>query len=444
MLINDKKEFPALKEGYVLHKSPKQSLVYSFTSDNKNLSYFVNKDASKILELCDGKTCTHDIAQVLACQYQEDYKSVLSVIKSYLGTIPFIDILNHPSHRDMRITGNWEILTPTHVSIELTYKCSFSCRHCYGEFGPNSEIFFNKVKVSEVLKDLAAYGVAVIELTGGDPLAHPDFFSILEECLQLFPSVCVNTNGYLLNEKYITPFREYKERLIFQIDLHGDNAEYVDWFCNCSGAFENAKKAIRMISKEGFIVRVVMAITPKNLNQVFNTATLAQELGATNFMVSSIVPTGRGKSPDLIFTSQNIPQLLQQVEVIIKKFEGFIFKVPEHIMLDKKEGTNCGAGSRTICLTPNGDVKLCPMSHSNILCLGNVYAEELKEIFTKNLFQIIEKTVDPRPEICGKCEHLDYCSNCLARGLQKYSDIGKACLWGTNVSLILKEADKFA
>jgi len=105
----------------------------------------------------------------------------------------------------------------------------------------------------------------VAELTGGEPTMHPDFFSIVEHCAKRFPLVSIITNGYMLNEGHLTNLLKYKSNLSFQVNLTGDNQGYVDWFCNKRGAFENAKNAIELLSKEGFMVRASMLITPKIL-----------------------------------------------------------------------------------------------------------------------------------------------------------------------------------
>jgi len=440
MSLNNK-TFPVLKEGYKLHKGPKYGYVYPFTFGSNDTGHVINEDAARILDKCDGKTSLEQIARKLAFHYKEDYKSTLKTIKSYLdASRSFVDILDKPKSIDFQTTGNWEIPTPTHASIELTYKCNFSCRHCYINSGPENDEFWKKNKLFEILNGLKRLGVLIIELTGGEPLMHPDFLSIMEHCLKQFPLVGVNTNGYLLNQDHITLFSKYKNRLSFQVDLNGDNPKYVDWFCGQKGAFENAKKAIEMLSKKEFVIRAAMTLTPMNVDQIFFTVDLAKKLGATSMILSTVVPMGRGKSSELIFSPEDMDQLIEQVEITKKEFGDFLFENPEYLPIigeEKMENKlNCGAASRTVCLTPNGEVKMCPMSNPNDLSLGNVYYEDLDTIFSRNLSSLLIELEDPRPEICGECEHLWFCQRCLARGLQKYHEIGEKCSWGRNPELI--------
>src|SRR5690606_35407584 len=122
------------------------------------------------------------------------------------------------------------------------------------------------------------------------------------------------TNGYLLKKSHLKVINKYNNRVFFQVDMHGDNSKYMDWFCNKEGAFENAKKAIMMLNKEKIVVRAAMTITPMNMDQIFSTVSLVKKLGATNMILSTVVPTGRGDSSELIFSPDNLEHLIKEVE----------------------------------------------------------------------------------------------------------------------------------
>ncbi len=442
------KIFPALKKGYNLHKGPKYGYVYPFSLGSNDTGHVVNKDAARILDKCDGKTSLEDITRRLSIQNQEDYNTLLKTINTYLEkSKAFIEIFDKRMDLNSQSTGNWDFQTPTHASIELTYKCNFSCRHCYINSSPQNDDFWNKNKLFEILSDLKKIGILIVELTGGEPLVHPDFPQIIERCLQLFPVIGVDTNGYLLKKPLLKLMNKYNNRVFFQVDMHGDNPKYVDWFCNHEGAFENAKNAIKMLSKENFIVRAAMTLTPMNIDQIFSTISLVKNLGATNMILSTVVPTGRGVSSELIFSPTDMKEVMKQVEKAKKRFGDFLFEDPEYIPITekmKKNNLNCGAASRSICFTPRGEIKMCPMSNPNDFSLGNVYNENLHTILSKNISSLLIELKDPRLEICGECDHLWYCQGCIARGMQKYHQ-NKECVWGRTPQLlsILEEVKKF-
>lgn len=446
-MSRNNKLFPVLKEGYTLQKCKTRGRVYSL----KDRRHFceVNESAARILEHCDGKKELEEIAGIISSHYNEEYQPTLKIIKSYLdeNSDILVDIYPQNIERNILVTGNWDIDAPTQVSVELTYNCNFFCRHCYIEGGPGREEFADSEKLISLLDRLADYGICVAELTGGEPTMHPDFFSIVEHCAKRFPLVSIITNGYMLNEGHLTNLLKYKSNLSFQVNLTGDNQGYVDWFCNKRGAFENAKNAIELLSKEGFMVRASMLITPKNIDQVFNTANLAKELGATSFIISPIVPVGRGQlnselSYDHVFTPQNIPQLTDLAKELEEKFGNFVVKASEYQELTSdRRNSQCGAGNIVIAITPNGEIKLCPMADPNDFPIGNVYNDNLHEILLK--YPVIQ-VEDPKPELCGDCEHIDFCGNCVVRGLRRYYEIGNKCSWGkiTEIDSVLKEAKR--
>ncbi len=443
---NCDKLFPVLKEGSTLQRSPTNGRIYSLLRSTKDF-YEVNESAARILEHCDGKTELNEIASIISSHYNEKFQQTLNIIKSYLNENidTLLDIYPQPVERNIRITGNWNINAPPQVGIELTYNCNFFCRHCYADSGPEREEFADSKKLIHILGDLANYGACVVEITGGEPSLHPDFISIVKYCAERFPLVSVITNGYTLSEDHIIKLRKYKSNVAFQVTLSGDNSEYVDWFCDKEGAFEHAKNAIKLLSKEGFMVRATMLITPRNMDQVFNTANLAKSLGATSFQVSPVIPLGRGQlypklSYDHVFTPENLPKLNDVIEKLEEKFGDFIVKANEKLMSDAKDSP-CGAGNTLIAITPTGDIKLCPMADPTDFPIANVYDDDLYSILSK--YPVLQ-VKDPKPEVCGECKHISFCGNCVVRGLKKYHEIGDKCSWGkiSDIASVLEEAKK--
>ena len=68
--------------------------------------------------------------------------------------------------------------------IELTAKnCNQRCKNCYIDFPSNSgkviKDFISIDKIKEALNDTKIENLYCIYLTGGEPMTHPDFNSIL-------------------------------------------------------------------------------------------------------------------------------------------------------------------------------------------------------------------------------------------------------------------------
>lgn len=90
-----------------------------------------------------------------------------------------------------------------HLFIELTSaNCNLRCKHCYLEFNPYKKIkdFIPVDKVKKTIYDTKDDNLKCIYLTGGEPMLHPHFNTILRMCLKRCATT-IFTNGTLINDK---------------------------------------------------------------------------------------------------------------------------------------------------------------------------------------------------------------------------------------------------
>ncbi|MFY0576069.1 radical SAM protein [Cystobacter fuscus] len=82
--------------------------------------------------------------------------------------------------------------------VELTDHCNLRCPICYAESGPERQTHRSFEKVVSMLDAVVANEGEpdVVQLSGGEPTLHPDFFRILEEArARPIRHLMVNTNG---------------------------------------------------------------------------------------------------------------------------------------------------------------------------------------------------------------------------------------------------------
>lgn len=110
-----------------------------------------------------------------------------------------------------------ELENLNNLYIELTNQnCSLKCKHCYITFDPYKKIkdFLPLDIIKQALSDTQNLNVDMIYLTGGEPLLHPDFNTILRTCLKCKP-VTIFTNGMSINDK--------KARFLKKVEDEGEN-----------------------------------------------------------------------------------------------------------------------------------------------------------------------------------------------------------------------------
>ena len=429
--ISGNKQFPILKEQYALHKGLKYSIVYENRKiGSDTTSIIVNRDAARIINECNGKNSLDQVIEKCSSKYNENSEKLGDVIESFISTNDYLEFLDEPNNKKIKITGSWDLQIPRHISIELTYHCNFKCRHCYNKSAPQIKEHVDSNWLIFILDDLKNLGVDLIELTGGEPFTHPNFVQILKHSLKLFSMVSIITNGYLLTENTANFLSRHKDKINLQISLYGSKSTYVDWFSNKKNAFERSKKSIKLASYNGIFVTANMIVTPFNLDQLYSTVKLSKSLGASSFRISTVVPLGRADINQLHFLPENIQLLINEIKDIKKEFGEFIFETPEYLLKPDIKLPNCGAGTKTTTITPDGHVKICPLANTPKLHLGNLHIKDISSVISENIVHNLFEIKEPRYEICDECAYLWFCKDCIARGSQMYNEIGSKCCWG--------------
>ena len=84
------------------------------------------------------------------------------------------------------------------ITIEITNYCPYDCSFCSSNASPTGKhLEFEKIKkfLEENLVKANAIVFERINISGGEPLAHPDFYKILQLCNKLSNNVVVYTNA---------------------------------------------------------------------------------------------------------------------------------------------------------------------------------------------------------------------------------------------------------
>ncbi|EPX57518.1 Molybdenum cofactor biosynthesis protein MoaA [Cystobacter fuscus DSM 2262] len=112
--------------------------------------------------------------------------------------------------------------------VELTDHCNLRCPICYAESGPERQTHRSFEKVVSMLDAVVANEGEpdVVQLSGGEPTLHPDFFRILEEArARPIRHLMVNTNGIRIakDEAFAEKLATYRKGL--EVYLQFDSLE---------------------------------------------------------------------------------------------------------------------------------------------------------------------------------------------------------------------------
>jgi MoaA/NifB/PqqE/SkfB family radical SAM enzyme len=188
-------------------------------------------------------------------------------------------------------------------------------------------------------------GLRGVEITGGEPTLHPDFFEIVDFCSEQFDLVGILTNGYLIDENAVGKLSCYKEKIVMSVSLDGSTAEKHDSFRGIR-SFDKVTRAIKLLSDSGIFVRATMSVSPENFGDIENTLLLAKKLGARVFGYSPIIPFGRGKDIAPYEITPEKAKEMTEMDLYIKRtYPDFLQTIPEGYLKEQlKNQPNCGAG----------------------------------------------------------------------------------------------------
>lgn len=179
------------------------------------------------------------------------------------------------------------------VIWNLIRRCNLTCKHCYS-ISANKD-FSGELDTDEVLKvmrDLRAFRVPVLILSGGEPLLRDDIFTIARAAKDLGFYVGLSSNGTLINEANIQQIQAIGFDYV-GISLDGLRATH-DRFRRLEGAFDASLQAVRLCRDAGIKIGVRFTLTQDNAIDLPALLDLVDEEGIDKFYLSHLNYAGRG------------------------------------------------------------------------------------------------------------------------------------------------------
>lgn len=232
--------------------------------------YFsVNKTGKMILESIDGtKTLKEFILMFIkqnlltADDFDWIYKFLIEM--NSRGVVVFTDAKSDKC-KVLRVFGEDTLISPMHVTVEITEKCNLYCAHCYLNASCNRTTAINFEMFRNLVKQFKKNKVMSIEITGGEVFMNRDADRILKYAFDNFARVAVLTNGTILKSTSLEILKTNKDKLAVSISLDSTEEELHDKFRGAKGAFKSTCRNIKKLSDSGIFVRVASSIFKDNM-----------------------------------------------------------------------------------------------------------------------------------------------------------------------------------
>ncbi len=179
------------------------------------------------------------------------------------------------------------------LAIELTGYCNQKCGYCYNDWrGDKKEA---QALSTDRLLSLVERAVTEVEwdhvtLTGGEPFARADFFTVIERLHSKGLRAIIISNGGLVTDALAARLAPFAPHFV-QVTLNGPSAELHEEHVG-KGHFEPTLAGIRALVANGVKVTGCIVVTRKNAAKVAEILELFLTLGVRDIALSRYSPSG--------------------------------------------------------------------------------------------------------------------------------------------------------
>lgn len=326
-------------------------------------------------------------------------------------------------------------IAPRVIAWESTRACDFACVHCRAKAQKEPDPRqLTTQEVFNLVDQIAAFCKPVLIISGGDPLQRLDIFEIASYASSQGLRVVMSPSGSKLTTETFEKLKGAGVKMI-SLSLDGSNPVVHDNFRQVSGAFNLAMKNMTLANQSLFPFRINTTVTKHNIADLFNIQKLAIDMGACEWDVFMLVPTGRGK-----VTMEITPD---QYEMTLKDIYNASLKSPIPIKMtcapqymriiaqqqnkssstahvkQNSGGRGCMAGNGFCFISHIGEVFGCGFLP---LPAGDIRKQKFKEIYQQSHMFVELRNHALLKGKCGRCEYKMLCVGCRARAFSVNKD----------------------
>src|SRR4051812_49806679 len=223
-----------------------------------------------------------------------------------------------------------------------------------------------------------------LTLSGGEPLAHPDFLALGARARELGFVVRVKSNGHALRGELARRVRDEVDPFLIEVSLHGATAAVHDRQTRVPGSFDRLLANLRELRDLGVRVKLNSTLTLWNEGEVEGMFALADSLGLPLQVDPEVTPRDDGgREPLAISPSRaGVARMFALQAARSRSSAGealAVAKGGDDGTLPAAVEKHCGAGSAGVAVDPYGNVYPCVQWRRPV---GNLHQQSIREIWT--------------------------------------------------------------
>lgn len=283
--------------------------------------------------------------------------------------------------------------------------------------------------VRHIIDEIVALGGVFLDISGGEPLMHPNLLEIISYAKTRGLRTRMYTSGIVSHSRPSSISPQLAEKLAMSgldgvaFNLQGASAKTHEYITGKGKSFEKTVESIKNIKSRGLWVGVHFVPMKPNHTKLREIVELCSRLRVNELAFLRFVSQGRGRQNkrELELTNDEIFVLAQETTELKQTFrEGLKIRVGRPLdfcpLIDSSTNfQKCNAGRSRCLIKPEGDVIPCPaFKQDKSYVAGNAKTESLTEIWnhscTWNPFRQFKYK-----ELKGQCKTCPYLPTCQGR-----------------------------
>ena len=291
------------------------------------------------------------------------------------------------------------------IQWHITHLCNLRCTHCYQEEYNNhmsKENFYAVLdKLEEFLKDTEL--IPQINLTGGEPLLHPDFFEFAHEIKKRNFKLGILTNGTLIDEEMASKIKSLNPVFV-QVSLDGIESTHDK--IRGLGSFQKALLGIDNLKKHNVKVLVSFTAQKGNYKDLKELATICKKHHVDKLWWDRVVTDDK----ELYLSSDEFQKVVSICNKLIHNhnpFQNYSFVSNQRSLQcfgTNDCGYNCSAGKNLLVILADGSVMPCRRLP---FVVGNLLEQNLEEVYSNKIMKNLQTFIAPKE--CLGCKEYFRC-----------------------------------
>ena len=349
-------------------------------------------------------------------------------------------------------------LAPFTIAWEVTRACAYACVHCRADAMHTPDPHeLNTEEALRLIDRLAQFGSPILIFTGGDPMMRKDLYELIAYATQRGLRCSLTPTATALpTTARLEKVRDAGIRRI-ALSLDAPNPEIHDSFRQVRGSWQRTMDILRRAQSVGLSVQVNTTVAKHNVHLLEEMIPFLQEVGAVQWSLFFLVPTGRAQAENMISAeehervfhwlydlSKNAPfdikstaaPMYRRVAIERKRleqggdqpvtFQGAGFQYADGLNRPTR-GVNDGNGF--LFISHVGDIQ--PSGFLPVTA-GNVRMDDVVDIYRHSQLFTDLRTPDKIKGRCGVCEYRDVCGGQRGRAYGitgDYLETDPACVY---------------